>query len=805
MTGKAASPAKKGKKPPPQAKKEPVGAISNSDEEVSNKRLRARGKHVIQSSDEESIPEEASTEEVKMETNEGVKKPTKKPVKKAKVTVKKTTVEEISAKIESTKIEAVVENVKEEVKSEQSATVKEDTKVHSFFSNDPSEKPLFFKPKTYTIKNGLADFYISNFKKLPPFSETDSLFYKDLCDVFTSIEATTKRLEKLAILTEFFLRVLTTFPMDSETSQHIVVTALYLCINRIAPDYDGIELGIGESVLMKAVAEATGRTLAKIKADVAKVGDLGTVAQESRSTQGTLFKPKPLTILIVFKTLKEIAMMSGNSSMQRKVDKVKFLLVSCRDNEAKFLMRSLEGKLRIGLAERSVLVALAHASVLIRHKNLSKESLEEKLNQASESIKTAFSELPNYERIAPPLILHGYDALEHHCKLTPGIPVKPMLAHPTKSISEVLTRFDGITFTCEYKYDGERAQLHRLEDGSMRIYSRNSEDMTQKYPDIMGRIPSFTSESTSFVLDCEAVAWDKEERKIMPFQVLSTRKRKDVKEEDIKVQVVVFAFDLLYLNGQSLLRESFAERRAKMFSAFKEVEGVFTFAKSMVLTQVEEIQSFLDESIVDNCEGLMVKTLDGAESTYEPSKRSRNWLKVKKDYLAGIGDSLDLVVIGAYAGRGKRTGVYGGYLLACYDPDNDEYQSICKIGTGFSEQALESQYEQLKPHIISAPKPYYKYDHDSTKPDVWFEPSLVWEVKAADLSISPIYKAAYGRVDPSKGISLRFPRFIRLRDDKSPEQATACSQVAEFYNQQAVINQQTSKSAGACADDEFDY
>lgn len=237
--------------------------------------------------------------------------------------------------------------------------------------------------------------------------------------------------------------------------------------------------------------------------------------------------------------------------MQRKVDKVKFLLVSCRENEAKFLMRSLEGKLRIGLAEKTVLVALAHASVLFRHKNLSRESLEEKLTQASECIKTAFSELPNYERIAPPLILHGYDTLEQHCKLTPGIPVKPMLAHPTKSLSEVLTRFEGITFTCEYKYDGERAQLHRLEDGSMRIYSRNSEDMTQKYPDIMGKIPSFTSEhTTSFVLDCEAVAWDKEERKIMPFQVLSTRKRKDVKEEDIKVQVVVFAFDLLYLNGQ---------------------------------------------------------------------------------------------------------------------------------------------------------------------------------------------------------------------------------------------------------------
>ncbi|KAI0244742.1 ATP-dependent DNA ligase Cdc17 [Massospora cicadina] len=759
---------------------------------------------MIQSSDEYDLSEEASISD-KMESADedkvAIKLPKKRLAKKANGSAKGSAVKELSVKMEATKVETA-DAVKEEISIE---SCERNQKGSSFFGNDPSDKPEFFHPKSYVVKNGLAEFYLANFKKLPPFAESESLLYKDLCQVFATIEATSKRLEKLAILTGFFLRVLITFPMGAENSQHMVVTALYLCINRIAPDYEGIELGIGESLLMKAVAEATGRTLAKIKQDVAKVGDLGMVAQGCRSTQGTLFKPKPLTILTVFKTLKEIATMSGNSSMQRKVDKVKFLLVSCCDNEAKYLMRSLEGKLRIGLAEKTALVSLAHASVLFRHKKLSKDSLEEKLIEASESIKTAFSEVPNYEKIAPPLILYGHENLEQHCKLTPGIPVKPMLAHPTKSLSEVLTRFEGITFTCEYKYDGERAQLHRLEDGTMHIYSRNSEDMTQKYPDIMGKIAEFTNcPTTSFVLDCEAVAWDREERKLLPFQVLSTRKRKDVKEHDIKVQVVVFAFDLLYLNGQSLLRNSFAERRAKMFDAFKEVEGIFTFAKSMVLSQVEEIQTFLDESIADNCEGLMVKTLDGPESTYEPSKRSRNWLKVKKDYLAGIGDSLDLVVIGAYTGRGKRTGVYGGYLLACYEPDSEEYQTICKIGTGFSEQALESQFEQLKPHIISAPKPYYKYDSDSTKPDVWFKPSLVWEVKAADLSISPIYKAAYGRVDFNKGISLRFPRFIRLRDDKSPEQATPASQVAELYSQQAIINQQA-KASGACADDDFDY
>ncbi|KAG0279487.1 hypothetical protein BGZ95_001070 [Linnemannia exigua] len=622
--------------------------------------------------------------------------------------------------------------------------------------------------------------------------------YAALCQTFEQIEDTTKRLLILDYLVKFLISVI-------KLSPESLLTVIYLSINKLSPEYEGLELGIGESLLLKAIAESTGREMKKIKSDYAEIGDLGVIAMNSRSNQPTMFKPKPLTIPHVFKTLKDIASLTGNSSQKQKVDKIKLMLVSCKNKEAKYLMRSLEGKLRIGLAERTVVVALAQAIVLSRPniKKMSKEKLQLELEEAASVVKAVYSELPCYDLIVPALLKGDIDGLKETCKLTPGIPLKPMLAHPTKALTDILDRFENIAFTCEYKYDGERAQIHKLEDGSMRIYSRNSENMSTKYPDVMERLGKFAKADTkSFVLDCEAVAWDREQKCILPFQVLSTRKRKDVKEEDIKVQVCIFTFDLLYLNGESLLREPLAKRRELLLEHFNEVDGEFAFAKSMNSKQIEDIQIFLDQSVTDNCEGLMVKTLNGAEATYEPSKRSRNWLKVKKDYLAGVGDSIDLVVIGAYVGRGKRTGVYGGYLLACYDPDREVYQSICKIGTGFSEQDLEDHHKDLKEHVIPEPKSYYMLG-EGNKPDVWFAPVRVWEIKCADLSVSPVYKAAVGIVDPNKGISLRFPRFIRLRDDKTPENATSSEQIAEMYNDQKLNTVKNDTSLGV--DMDFDY
>ncbi|CZR41216.1 uncharacterized protein FPRO_10805 [Fusarium proliferatum ET1] len=657
--------------------------------------------------------------------------------------------------------------------------------------------------------------------------------YAALCTTFSLVEMTTKRLIIMEHCSLFLRQVMRLTPED-------LLPTVLLMINKLAPDYAGIELGIGESLIMKAIGETTGRSLQVIKADQKEIGDLGLVAVKSRSTQRTMFKPKALTIRGVHQGLMNIATVTGNGAQGRKVDGIKKLLAAADANstgkvditkdkggpsEAKFIIRFLEGKLRLGLAERTVLVSLAQAIVAHEADANGKVPSTSDLEKGESILKTVYSELPSYDVIVPAMLEHGIMKLRENCKLRPGVPLKPMLAKPTKAITEVLDRFEGQTFTCEYKYDGERAQIHYVAKdapqelseasqgaakeaaaGVASIFSRNSEDLSRKYPDILAKLHTWVKPDTkSFVLDCETVAWDVDEKKVLPFQQLMTRKKKDVKVEDVKVKVCVFAFDLLYLNGEAVVEKALRERRELLETAFNPVEGEFSFATHMNGQELDEIQVFLDESVKASCEGLMVKMLDGTESGYEPSKRSRNWLKIKKDYLSGVGDSLDLVVLGAYYGKGKRTSVYGAFLLACYNPNSETYETVCNIGTGFSEQVLEDLHTQLSEITIDRPKPFYSHSSGGQhQPDVWFEPRYVWEVKTADLTLSPRYKAgAKEGVDPSgnKGISLRFPRFIRVRDDKKADAATTSRQVAEMYRKQESVT----KNKGPSVDDDFEY
>ncbi|BBM98673.1 DNA ligase 1 [Marchantia polymorpha subsp. ruderalis] len=645
------------------------------------------------------------------------------------------------------------------------------------------------KPAAKVVPTTVDNFDTELSKSRSEFDPARAAFWKKgeqvpfifLARALDLIANTTKRLAITEIICNVFRTVIATSPGD-------LLAVVYLSANKVAPAHEGVELGIGDAAIIKTLAEAYGRKEDQIKSQLKAMGDLGLVAKASRSTQRLMFKPPPLTCVKMLETFRVIAKEVGNQSMDKKRGKMKALLVAATDCEPLYVVRLLQSKLRIGLQEATVLVALGHAAVLSEQPPVPASKLQDRLELAAQTMKQVYSVSPVFEKIIPVLLTQGIEKLADSCTFTPGVPVGPMLAKPTKGVSEVLDKFQDLEFTCEYKYDGERAQIHYLENGSVEIYSRNAERNTVKFPDIVAAIGRYKKpEAASFVLDCEVVAYDTEKNKILPFQILSTRARKGVIISDIKVKVCIFAFDLLYINGRNLLNEQLALRREELYKSFLETSGEFEFATATNTRELDEMQKFLDAAINDCCEGLIVKTLK-TDATYEPAKRSNNWLKLKKDYMDSVGDSLDLVPIGGYFGRGKRTGVYGAFLLACYDEDSEEYQSICKIGTGFSEQVLEERSSTLRNHIVDKPPSYYRYG-DTLGVDVWFEPVEVWEVKAADLSISPVHKAANGLVDPVKGISLRFPRLIRLREDKTTEQATSAGQVAEMYRAQKITHQ----------------
>jgi DNA ligase-1 len=688
----------------------------------------------------------------------------------------------------------------------------------------------------------------------------------------------------------------------------------------VAPAYEGLELGIGDSLLVKAICEATGRKKDAVEQAYEKEGDLGTVALTSRANQKTLSfaaKPKPLMASQVLESLKNISKTKGEKAQGRKVDIIKSIMIKCQGSEAKYIVRSLQGKLRIGTAEQTVLVSLAHAAALSgngvsasssssssassaedaedvdgddmdvdadadaavddadkkpeasasaagsatatatatataeagaaeltllelidaaqeqepaeaaklrkdfalrKKKGISSRGLlakEVRCELAVVAVKRAFSECPNISILVHALLSRPLHELYLSCRLIPGVPVAPMLAKPTKEVGEVLRRLSGLAFTMEYKYDGERAQVHLLEDGSVKIFSRNSEDNSQKYPDLREVVRRSRHEGlTNCVLDAEVVAYDREKKCLLPFQVLSTRKRKveDGDEENQTVKVVLQIFDMIFANGKSLLQLSLRQRRTIMRAAFREEEGFLYFASGS--DHVEDgdtapIEAIMQEACASMCEGLMVKTLDD-NASYEPSKRSLNWLKLKKDYIDGMGvcDSVDLVCIGGYMGRGKRVNVYGAYLMACYDPDRDEFQSVCKVGTGFKDEDLTRLTEKVRPTILGTNKRPLNYNvGEPLTPDHWFEATYVWELQAADLSKSNVHKGGVGRVDSSgqRGIGLRFPRFIRERDDKKPEGATSAEQIVDMYQSQGE-NQDNGNgyAAGGGDDDDND-
>ncbi|KAG4378181.1 hypothetical protein GLYMA_18G292900v4 [Glycine max] len=616
--------------------------------------------------------------------------------------------------------------------------------------------------------------------------------YLHIARTFNLLEGEKGRIKATSLLCNMFRSLLALSPAD-------VLPAVYLCTNKIAADHENKELNIGGSLVTAALEEACGTNRLKIREMFNKFGD---VAQECRQTQRLLAPPTPLLIKDVFSALQKISVQTGSRSTSRKKGIIVHLMRSCREKEMKFLVRTLVRNLRIGAMLRTVLPALAHAVAMnscpTLHQEGTAENIKEKLQVLSMAVVEAYNILPNLDLIVPSLMNKGIDFSVSSLSMVPGIPIKPMLAKITNGIPQALKLFENKAFTCEYKYDGQRAQIHKLVDGSIRVFSRNGDESTSRFPDLIDIIKESSKPvASTFIMDAEIVGIDRKNGyRIMSFQELSSRGRggKDtlVTSESIKVDICIFVFDIMFANGEQLLGFPLRLRRKYLKDLFyDEKPGYFEYAKETTVeaddacltceATLTKINAFLEDALRSSCEGIMVKTLD-VDAGYSPSKRSDKWLKVKRDYVEGLNDTLDLVPIGAWHGNGRKAGWYSPFLMACFNPETEEYQSVCRVMSGFSD----SFYIEMKQFfsgdkVLSKKPPYYQ---TREAPDMWFCPQVVWEIRGADFTVSPVHHAAIGLVHPSRGISIRFPRFISCVSDRSPEECSTAADIGEMFHSQ---------------------
>ncbi|PNT72587.1 hypothetical protein BRADI_2g46780v3 [Brachypodium distachyon] len=522
--------------------------------------------------------------------------------------------------------------------------------------------------------------------------------YLHLARTFDLVEREKGKIKSTAMLCNMFRSLLA-------LSRDDVLPAVYLCTNKISPGHENMELNIGGSLIISALVESLGTSRSKIHEMYKTHGDLGDVAQECRQNQTLLAPPRPLSIRDVYSTLRKLSAISGGGSAGRRKILVLHLIRSCREMEMKFLVRTLARNLRIGAMMKTILPALAHAVVLdgkcAKNTVVSLEGIKSELQGLSSEVTEAYNVIPNMDLLVPSLLREGTTFAASSLAMLPGTPIPPMLARITNGLTQALKLFDGRAFTCEYKYDGQRAQIHRLTGGSVQIFSRQMKDSTSRFPDLVNMIKELCSpEVASFVLDAEVVGIDRNKgNKLMSFQELSSRERgskhSSITIQNIKVDICVFVFDIMFCNGERLLDYPLRQRRNYIHDYFQEKPGHFELAQQLIVEKNEasvdnsstlhRMSSFFEKACQSSCEGIMLKTLD-VDAGYSASKRCDSWLKVKRDYVEGLGDSLDLVPIGAWYGNGRKAGWYSPFLMACYNPDYEEYQSVCRVMSGFSDE-----------------------------------------------------------------------------------------------------------------------
>ncbi len=582
------------------------------------------------------------------------------------------------------------------------------------------------------------------------------LDFSTIVNILEQMEQTTSRIELTNYLVTLF----------KNTPSELIDKIIYLIQGKIRPDYEGIEMGIAEKMIIKIISQISDISSSKAYQKYHEIGDLGSVAETilKNKIQTTLFHEK-VTMERIYLTFDKISKITGKGSQEIKLKLFASLFNDSSPEECKYIIRFALGTLRLGIAESTIMDALALAF-----------TSDKKNRKILESAYNVSSDLGRVSKILANQGLKAVSAI----KIELFIPIRPMLAERVRTAKDALEKSAGKA-AVEFKIDGERVQIHKT-DKKVQIFSRSLENVTHYYPDVAEA--SRTINFKNIIIEAEVVAINKNTEEFLPFQELMHRRRKhDIKKIMENYPVFVNVFDILYASGKDKTNLPYIERRELLKEVItKSVDRRLSLIQQRIVGTVKELEKFIAKAIENGCEGVMVKQINSA---YRAGAREFAWIKIKREYRSELADTLDLVIIGGSYGRGRRVGKYGALLLAVYDKKENVFKSVCKVGSGFTDDVLEELFKELGKYMIPKkhPRVYSKLDMDS-----WFVPTIVIEIIASEITLSPEYDAGMNSIREGFGLSLRFPKFTKkIRLDKNPQDITEETELVEMYRKQRNI------------------
>jgi DNA ligase-1 len=581
--------------------------------------------------------------------------------------------------------------------------------------------------------------------------------FLELSEYYDRLESTSSRLGMIDILKDVF----------KKAGKEEIDKIIYITQGVLAPPFEGVEFGLAEKMAEESIAIATGYSKEEVNALYKKTGDLGTTAQELvKASKLKRMSTKKYSVQEVYSSMLKISKSSGEGSKNVKIKLLADMVASSTPIEAKYLVRYPLGELRMGVGDATILEAL---SVAFTGERKLKESLEHAYNICSD-----------LGLVGSTLMSKGAEGIKKF-KVSLFKPIRPALAERMPTAEQILEKMHGKA-AVEQKYDGFRCQVHK-KGKEVKLYSRRLENITGMFPDIV-RAAQTEIKADSVILEGEALGFNESTNEFMPFQETMQRKRKhSIEEKAIEIPLHLFAFDIMYLEGEDYLNKPYEERR-------KALESVIAGSKiirpstRIITSSPKELKRFFEESIEKGLEGIVAKDLD---SHYIAGARKFSWIKMKRSYMGQLSDTLDLVIVGYYLGHGTRSEFqFGGLLCAVYNKKRDMFETVSRIGTGFTEKQM-SELKSLLDKSRVKTKPA-RVD-SLIEPDFWVEPRYVITVKADEITKSPTHTCGREKHEDEEefGYALRFPRIVgeeAIRSDKSVEDATTTQEVIEMYKGQ---------------------